>query len=75
MRFVVIPQPRGRWTWELRDATGSTVCESAGSYISRERAIAVIQDMRRIAPSANVIDEEQPLPTSHEPRQPVGDGT
>ena len=67
MRFVVIPQPRGRWTWELRDATGKTVCESSGSYISQERAIAAIQDMRRIAPSATVIDGENQPPDNEQP--------
>lgn len=67
MRFVVIPQARGRWTWELRDSAGDAVCKSAGSYISQERAIAAIQDMRRIAPSANVIDGAGSLPTKDEP--------
>jgi hypothetical protein len=55
MRFVVVPLARGRWIWIMRDAEGRTVCESATSYISRERAFSAIHEVRAKASEADIL--------------------
>ena len=46
MRFVVVPELRGRWSWELRDAASQLVAASALSFVSRQRALAGIREFR-----------------------------
>jgi hypothetical protein len=40
----------------MRDADGRTVCESATSYISRERAFSAIHEIRAKATDAEIIE-------------------
>ena len=56
MKFVVVPLARGRWVWVMRDADGLTVCESATSYISRERAFSAIHEVRAKASDAEIAE-------------------
>lgn len=56
MRFVVLPLARGRWIWIMRDGEGRTVCESATSFISRERAFSAIHEMRAKAQDAEIVE-------------------
>lgn len=56
MRFVVVPLARGRWIWIMRDADGRTVCESATSYVSRERAFSAIHEVRAKASAADIVE-------------------
>jgi len=56
MKFVVIPELRGRWIWELKDDDGRTLSRSTMSYGDREQALKVIQAMRRAVLKAPIID-------------------
>ena len=53
MRFVVIPELRGRWAWELRDSASRVLATSAMSFGSRETALASIQEFRTKVCSAS----------------------
>ena len=75
MKFVVVPELRGRWSWELKDDDGSVLSRSTMSYGDREQALKVIQAMRREVRKAPIVDplggpcEGPPLapPTDRQP--------
>jgi hypothetical protein len=46
MKFVLVPELRGRWTWELRSLDGRAAAASAMSFASPELALASIQAFR-----------------------------
>jgi hypothetical protein len=43
MKFVLVPEIRGRWTWELRSLDGRATATSAMSFGSQQAALASIQ--------------------------------
>ena len=56
MKFVVIPELRGRWVWELKDDDGCVISRSTMSYGNREQVLVVIQAMRRAVFKAQIFD-------------------
>lgn len=56
MKFVVLPELRGRWSWELRDPADRIVAKSAMSFGSRQLALVSIQEFRAKAPRSSVCD-------------------
>lgn len=56
MKFVVLPELRGRWSWELRDPSGKVLATSAMSFGSRQMAMVSIQEFRHKAPRSSVYD-------------------
>jgi uncharacterized protein YegP (UPF0339 family) len=63
MNFLLQQEATNRWTWEFRNERGETLCRSAGSFRSREEALAGAQAVRTAAPGALVFD---PLGTLYE---------
>ena len=55
MKFVVIPELRGRWSWELRIGD-KVLASSAMSFGSRQLALVSIQEFRSKAPKSAVFD-------------------
>jgi len=55
MKFVVIPELRGRWSWELRIGD-KVLASSAMSFGSRQLALVSIQEFRSKAPRSSVFD-------------------
>lgn len=73
MKFVIVPELRGRWSWELRDADGSAISRSVASYSDRAQAERAIQALRRsvaqarvLGPTGASLDEFAALSTSSE---------
>lgn len=56
MRFVLIPELGGRWSWVLRNSNGEAVCQSQLSFGTREKAIAAIQEFRLKVGKAQVFN-------------------
>ncbi len=56
MKFLVFPELRGRWSWELRDAKGKVVAASAMSFGSQQMALLSIREFRSKAPRSPVYD-------------------
>lgn len=56
MKFLVFPELRGRWSWELRDPKGKVIATSAMSFGSREMALVSIKEFRCKAPRSPVYD-------------------
>jgi uncharacterized protein YegP (UPF0339 family) len=74
MRYVVIPQLRGRWIWELRNPAGETLCTSASSFISRERAFDAIQEVRAKAHAAGIVESPESASSSRPAPPPNSPG-
>ncbi|RZL88945.1 MAG: hypothetical protein EOP76_16770 [Variovorax sp.] len=55
MKFVVVPELRGRWSWELR-VGDEILATSAMSFGSRQLALVSIQEFRSKAPRSAVFD-------------------
>lgn len=55
MKFVIIPELRGRWSWELRNAEGLAISRSVASYGERAQVERAIQALRRCVASAQVL--------------------
>ncbi|MDM0088899.1 MULTISPECIES: hypothetical protein [unclassified Variovorax] len=55
MKFVIIPEQRNRWSWELRNAEGTAISRSVGSYSERVQAEHAIQALRRGVANARVL--------------------
>lgn len=55
MKFVIIPELRDRWSWELRDAEGTAISRSVGSYSERVQVEHAIQALRRGVANARVL--------------------
>ncbi|RYH63636.1 MAG: hypothetical protein EON54_07715 [Alcaligenaceae bacterium] len=53
MKFVVIPELRGRWRWEFRNQD-RVLASSAMSFGSREMALVSIKEFRNKAPLAPI---------------------
>ena len=53
MKFVVIPELRGRWRWELRNGD-DVIASSAMSFGTREMALVSIKEFRHKAPLAPI---------------------
>ena len=76
MKFVVIPELRGRWVWELKDDDGCVLSRSTLSYGDRDQALRVIQTLRRSVVKAQIFDPlgrpfdelMQPAPLRHSSR-------
>lgn len=73
MKFVIIPELRDRWSWELRNAEGDAISRSATSYGARVQVEHAIQALRRGVANARVmgstgasLDEFAPGPLPNE---------
>lgn len=55
MKFVIIPEQRNRWSWELRNAEGVALSKSVGSYSERIQVEHAIQALRRGVANARVL--------------------
>lgn len=55
MKFVIIPALRDRWSWELRNAEGTAISRSVGSYSERIQVEHAIQALRRGVANARVL--------------------
>ena len=56
MRFVVIPEAKNRWVWELRSAQDFLVLRSPASFTAKSLALAQIEALRRAVNIAGVYD-------------------
>lgn len=56
MKFVIIPELKGRWIWELRTADGVAVARSPQTFGEKAQAIAMIQKVRLAVHRARVYD-------------------
>lgn len=56
MRFVIIPELKGRWVWELRTAEGVPVARSPMAFSEKAQALAMIQQVRLAVHGARVYD-------------------
>ena len=56
MKFVVVPELRGRWSWELRHGD-QVIASSAMSFGSRQMALVSIRDFRAKAMRSPVYDQ------------------
>jgi hypothetical protein len=54
MKFVLVPELRGRWTWELRSVDGQAAARSAMSFSSPQQALTSIQAFRNVVPGLSV---------------------
>ena len=54
MKFVLVPELRGRWTWELRSVDGQPAARSAMSFGSSQQALTSIQAFRNVVPGLAV---------------------
>lgn len=57
MKFVLLQELGGRWSWELREPDGKLVAVSAMGFGSRQMAIESIWEFRGRAPRSQVCDE------------------
>lgn len=55
MKFVLLPELRGRWSWQLRHAD-QILAASAMSFGSRQMALVSIRDFSSKAPRSPVYD-------------------
>jgi len=55
MRFVIVPELKGRWSWELRDAEGKALSRSTASYGDRTQVERAIETLRRDVLSARML--------------------
>lgn len=55
MKFVIIPELRHRWSWELRNAEGTAISRSVTSYSERIQVEHAIQALRHGVGSARVL--------------------
>lgn len=58
MKFVLVPELRNRWSWELRQKDGVLLATSAMSFANRERTVADIHQFRGTAAQACLVDEQ-----------------
>lgn len=57
MKFVVVPLPGARWTWELRQkGSGSVVCLSSRAWASQAETLAAVKVVRAKSSRALVYD-------------------
>ncbi|WP_405054681.1 DUF1508 domain-containing protein [Variovorax sp. UMC13] len=56
MRFVVVPELGGRWTWVMRDGDGNQIAKSSLSWLDRDEALRAIEVIRAKVPKALVFD-------------------
>lgn len=56
MKFVIIPELKGRWVWELRTPDGVPVSRSPKTFADKAQVVAVIQQVRLAAGSARIHD-------------------
>lgn len=56
MKFVVIPELKGRWVWELRSSEGPPISKSPNSFGSKADALAAIDELRRAVSKAGTYD-------------------
>lgn len=56
MKFVVIPELKGRWVWELRSPEGPAVSRSPMSFATKAETIAAIDAIRRAVSRAGTYD-------------------
>lgn len=56
MKFVVIPELKGRWVWELRSPEGPPVSKSPRSFATKAEAMAAIDALRRAVSKAGTYD-------------------
>lgn len=56
MRFVVVPESGGLWTWVMRDDEGNQIAKSSRSWLDRNEALDAIETIRRMASRARVFD-------------------
>lgn len=56
VKFVVIPESKKSWVWELRSAEGSLVLRSPGSFAVKFQAVAQIEALKRAVSVAGVYD-------------------
>lgn len=56
MRFVVIPESKKSWVWELRTAQDFLVLRSPAGFATKSQAIAQIEALRRAINIAGIYD-------------------
>lgn len=56
MKFVVVPELKGRWIWEFRSEDGASIARSPESFSGKDQAVAAIKAVRRAASKAGVYD-------------------
>jgi uncharacterized protein YegP (UPF0339 family) len=56
MRFVVVPEPGGRWTWMLRSEEGTLLTKCSESWLDRDSAIKAIELVRARVSKALIFD-------------------
>jgi len=56
VRFVVIPESKNCWIWELRSAQDFLVLRSPGSFTAKFQAVAQIEALRRAIQVAGIYD-------------------
>ncbi|MGJ7543358.1 hypothetical protein [Variovorax sp. LT1R16] len=56
MRFVVIPESKNCWIWELRSAQDFLVLRSPASFTAKFQAVAQIEAFRRTIHVAGIYD-------------------
>ena len=56
VRFVVIPESKNCWIWELRSAQDFLVLRSPGSFTAKFQAVAQIEALRRAIHVAGIYD-------------------
>lgn len=56
VKFVLIPELKGRWIWELRSPEGSLISKSPGSFVSKMHAVDAITAVKRAIFNAGIYD-------------------
>lgn len=56
MKFVVLPELKGRWVWELRSSEGPIVSKSPRSFATKAETIAAIDTIWRAVSRAGTCD-------------------
>lgn len=56
MRFVVIPESKLSWVWELRSARDFLVLKSPTGFTTKSQAVAQIEALKRAIDVAGIYD-------------------
>lgn len=56
VRFVVIPESKNRWVWELRSTQDFLVLTSPAGFTTKSQAVAQIEALRRAIHMSGIYD-------------------
>lgn len=56
MKFVVVPELKGRWVWELRTPEGTLLLKSPGSLSTQVEVVAAVEALKRAVGLADIYD-------------------